>query len=100
MGRNEIKLRDKRLTPDLVKRYRNYSALLKKVERDKRYRQTLRIFIISIIVTIIVLLLIVVSYTLVEWEREKEINKGKKETSYAAFNLTSCIKTSAGNCNR
>jgi cell division protein FtsL len=82
MGRNEIKLRDKRLTPDSVKRYRNYSALLKKVERDKRYRQTLRIFIISIIVTIIVLLLIVASYTLVKWEREKEINKVNKKMSW------------------
>lgn len=72
MGRNEIKLREKQVTADTLKRYRNYSALLKKVERNKRYKETLRIFIISLIVTFVVLLLIVLSYVIVKWERERE----------------------------
>ena len=80
MGRSEIKLRDKRLTADTVKGYRNYSALLKKVERDRRYKQTVRIFIISLIVTFIVLMLIVLSYLIVKWERDRE-KKNKFDTS-------------------
>jgi flagellar biogenesis protein FliO len=72
MGRNEIKLREKRLNSENVKRYRNYSALLKKVEREKRYRQTLRIFLTSLVVTLVVLILLIISYLLVKWERQRQ----------------------------
>lgn len=82
MGRNEIKLRDKRLAADTVKGYRNYSALLKRVERDRRYKQTVRIFIISLIVTFIVLLLIVLSYLIVKWEKDRE-----KKSNFATSSI-------------
>ncbi len=78
MGRNEIKLREKRLTADSVKRYRNYSALLKKVERDNRFKHALRIFIISVIVTVFILLLIILSYMVIKWEREKELKNNNQ----------------------
>ena len=78
MGRNEIKLREKRLAADSVKRYRNYSALLKKVERDNRFKHALRIFIISVIVTVFILLLIILSYMVIKWEREKELKNNNQ----------------------
>jgi uncharacterized membrane protein (DUF106 family) len=85
MGRNEIKLREKRLTADSVKRYRNYSALLKKVERDNRFKHALRIFIISVIVTAFILLLIILSYMVIKWEKEKELkNNNQVENKQSA----------------
>jgi protein-S-isoprenylcysteine O-methyltransferase Ste14 len=80
MGRNEIKLREKRLTADTVKQYRNYSALVKKVQREKQYKQAVRIFLISLVVTCFVLLLIFMSYLVIRWERERE-KKSNFETS-------------------
>jgi flagellar biogenesis protein FliO len=77
MGRNEIKLREKRITSDTLKQYRNYSTLLKKIEREKRYKQVLRIFIGSLIVTAVVLLLVVLAYVVVKWEKQREHKKAK-----------------------
>ena len=95
MGRTEIKLREKRLAADTIKRYRNYSALIKKVERDKRYRQTFRIFIISLIVTFIVLLLVVLSYVVIKWEKERE---GFKKAKTVASELPFPMPNSSQKC--
>lgn len=58
MGKVEIKIRKKILTPDNLQQYRNYPALLKKYERNKRFKRALRIFIYSLGLTLFVLALI------------------------------------------
>lgn len=61
MGKVEIKIRKKILTPDNLQQYRNYPALLKKHERNKRFNRALRIFLYSIALTVFVLGLVFIS---------------------------------------
>lgn len=61
MGKVEIKIRKKILTPDNLTQYRNYPALLKKYERHKRFKRAVRIFLYSLALTAFVLSLIFVS---------------------------------------
>lgn len=72
MGKVEIKIRKKILTPDNLQRHRNYSALLKKYERNKRFKRALRIFLYSLALTIFVLALIFISMWKVLLDKEQE----------------------------
>lgn len=60
MGKVEIKIRKKILTPDNLHQYRDYPALLKKYERHKRFKRALRIFLYSLALTAFVLALVLV----------------------------------------
>ncbi|HMV09179.1 MAG TPA: hypothetical protein PK325_13980 [Cyclobacteriaceae bacterium] len=61
MGKVEIKIRKKILTPDNLQQYRNYPALLKQHARHKRFKRALRIFLYSLALTAFVLSLIFIS---------------------------------------
>jgi len=78
MGKVEIKIRKKILTPDNLQQYRNYPALLKKYERNKRFKRALRIFIYSLALTMFVLALIFMSMWKVLLDKEQEKNLHKK----------------------
>lgn len=58
MSRNEIKLRRKKVSAGDIQRYRNYSLLLKQLERTKRFKRALRFFLYSLIITAFILMLI------------------------------------------
>lgn len=79
MGKVEIKIRKKILTPDNLRQYRNYPALLKKYEHNKRFKRALKIFIYSLALTIFVLALIFLSMWKVLLDKEQEFkNQNKK----------------------
>lgn len=72
MGKVNIKLRRKILTPDSLEQYRNYPALLKKYERTRRFKQALKIFIYSLLVTAIILLLVFISVSMIKVLKNKK----------------------------
>lgn len=75
MGKVEIKIRKKILTPDNLQQYRNYPALLKQHARHKRYKRALRIFLYSLALTAFVLSLIFISVWKIMLDREQEQKK-------------------------
>lgn len=77
MGKVEIKIRKKILTPDNLQQYRNYPALLKKYERNKRFKRALRIFMYSLGLTMLVLALIFLGMWKVLEDKKKESSKPK-----------------------
>ncbi len=79
MGKVEIKIRKKILTPDNLQQYRNYPALLKKYERNKRFKRALRIFLYSIALTVFVLSLIFISMWKVLLDKEQEQKNPKNK---------------------
>jgi hypothetical protein len=72
MGKVEIKIRKKILTPDNLQQYRNYPALLKKYERNKRFKRALKIFLYSLALTVFVLALIFMSMWKVLLDKNQE----------------------------
>jgi lipopolysaccharide/colanic/teichoic acid biosynthesis glycosyltransferase len=85
MGKVEIKIRKKILTPDNVQQYRDYPALLKKYERNKRFKRALKIFLYSLALTMFVLVLIFISMWKVLMDKEQELkNQNKKPTTEQA----------------
>lgn len=87
MGKVEIKIRKKILTPDNLQQYRDYPALLKKYERNKRFKRALRIFIYSLALTLFVLALIFLGMWKVLMDKEEEINPSTIHT-YLRFDAT------------
>jgi hypothetical protein len=75
MGKVEIKIRKKILTPDNLQQYRDYPALLKKYERNKRFKRALRIFIYSLALTLFVLALIFLGMWKVLMDKKQEETK-------------------------
>ena len=85
MGKVEIKIRKKILTPDNLQQYRNYPALLKMYERNKRFKRALRIFIYSLGLTMLVLALIFLSMWKILLDKEQEFkNQNKKPATEQA----------------
>lgn len=82
MGKVEIKIRKKILTPDNLQQYRNYPALLKKYERNKRFKRALRIFLYSLALTIFVLALIFLGMWKVLLDKKQETINPKKIHTY------------------
>lgn len=91
MGKVEIKIRKKILTPDNLLQYRNYPALLKKYERTKRFRRALRIFLYSLALTVFVLVLVFLSMWKVLMDREQE--KINPEKAFLYLNSSPWSKT-------
>lgn len=81
MGKVEIKIRKKILTPDNLQQYRNYPALLKKYERTKRFKRALRIFLYSLGLTMLVLALIFLGmWKVLLDKRQEQKNEQKPKT--------------------
>ena len=72
MSRNEIKLRKKKMGAGDIQRYRNYSLLLKQLERTKRFKRALRFFLYSLLITMFILFLVaLVGYFMLRLEKQK-----------------------------
>lgn len=72
MSRNEIRLRRQRLTGSGASRFRNYSDILQRHEREVRIRKVVRVFTMMAIAAALIILL----YIVIRWE--ERINKSGK----------------------
>jgi cell division protein FtsL len=68
MGKHEIRMRRQRLTARGSERYRNYSAVLKQHESDKKIKKITKVFTYFLIIAIVIMLLIIV----VRWEKRQQ----------------------------
>jgi hypothetical protein len=64
MGKHEIRLRRQRLTARGSERFRNYSAVLKQHEENRRIKTLVKIFTYFIIIAALVLVIVLLS----RWE--------------------------------
>lgn len=79
MGKHEIRLRRQRLTARGTDRFRNYGAILKEHEEEKRIKKIVKVFTYFMIIAFIVILFVIVS----RWEkRQSEKKIAPTETSY------------------
>jgi hypothetical protein len=74
MGRNEIRLREQ-LSTGNIQRHRDYRVLMKQHRKSKLFRQTVRFFLYSLVVTFIVLLLITLSFYVIQMKKNQEEQK-------------------------
>jgi hypothetical protein len=70
MGKHEIRMRRQRLTARGADRFRNYDAILKQHEQEKKMKKVVRVFIFFLLIVVVVILFRVVQ----KWEK----NAGKK----------------------
>ena len=75
MGKHEIRLRRQRLAARGSERFRNYGAILKQHEEERRMKIIVRIFTFVLIIAALVIIFITVS----RWEEKQ--NKTDKKTS-------------------
>ncbi|CAN5343335.1 hypothetical protein BH09BAC3_BH09BAC3_07950 [soil metagenome] len=57
-GGVKIKIRRELLSPESIYKHQNYSTVLKRHERHKRFRRALKLFIYSLFAAVLVLLLV------------------------------------------
>ena len=82
MSRNEIKLRRKKVSAGDIQRYRNYSLLLKQLERTKRFKRALRFFIYSLFITAFILLLVaLVGYFMLRFNKQKDQTPNQNQST-------------------
>jgi hypothetical protein len=75
MGKHEIRLRRQRITARGSERFRNYGAILKQHEEERKIKLIVRIFTFFLIIVALVILLI----TLSRWE-EKQTTQATSHT--------------------
>jgi hypothetical protein len=80
MGRNEIRLRKKIISPDNIDQHRDYSRLMKKHNRYLKMRGLMR-FLIYFTIATILLVLILVAMWRVKLEQHKKSLEEKFKTS-------------------
>ena len=57
-GGVKIKIRRELLSPESIYKHQNYSTVLKRHERHKRFRRALKFFIYSVFAAVLVILLV------------------------------------------
>lgn len=77
MSKHEIRLRRQKLTGRGADRFRNYGAVMHRVEEEKRMKKVLRVFGYFLIILILVMLLIIV----VRLERKSRTGKTSNQTT-------------------
>lgn len=76
MSKHEIRLRRQKLTSRGADRFRNYGAVLHRVEEEKRIKKILRVFGYFLVILILTMLLVIV----IRLER-KSTRSAPKQTS-------------------
>jgi Zn-dependent M32 family carboxypeptidase len=74
MGKHEIRMRRQRLTARGTERFRNYDAVLRQHEQEKRMKKIVRVFTFFVLIAGIIVLYVMVN----RWEKKvksKEIPK-------------------------
>ncbi|MBL7850092.1 MAG: hypothetical protein JNN04_04265 [Cyclobacteriaceae bacterium] len=78
MSKNEIRLRRQKMTARGADRFRNYGAVLHRVEEEKRIKKIIRVFGYFLVILILIMMLIIV----IRVERKSSQSKGApKQTS-------------------
>jgi len=75
MSRHEIRLRRKKLTGRGSERFRNYDAVLKGHEENKRLKKVMKVFTLFAIILILIMLIIMVF----RWEKRIITSNNKNE---------------------
>lgn len=81
MSKNEIRLRRQKLTSRGADRFRNYGAVLHRVEEEKRIKKVLRVFGYFLVILILVMLLVIVF----RLERKSRTKSAPKPTTSVLF---------------
>ncbi len=85
----KIKIRRELLSPESIYKHQNYSNVLKRHERKKRFQRALKLFIYSVLITVIVLFLTIGAYWVyVKVQKEKEVG-AKRKTSFIEHRASS-----------
>jgi hypothetical protein len=79
MGRNEIRLRKKIISPDNIDQHRNYSGLMRRHERYLKMRGLLRFLIYFTIATILMVLILFAMWRVKDEQHRKLQNEKKTE---------------------
>ncbi|MCA4896992.1 MAG: hypothetical protein ING84_18485 [Cytophagales bacterium] len=71
MGKHEIRMRRQRLTTRGTDRFKNYGAVLKQHEEEKRMKKIVRVFTFFLLIVVVILLIVVVN----KWEKKARVKK-------------------------
>jgi NADH:ubiquinone oxidoreductase subunit 6 (subunit J) len=71
MGKHEIRMRRQRLTTRGTERFRNYGAVLKQHEEEKRMKKIVRVFVFFLLIALVIVLIMMVN----KWEKKTEQKK-------------------------
>jgi cell division septal protein FtsQ len=70
MGKHEIRMRRQRLTARGTERFKNYGAVLKQHEQEKKMKKIVRVFTFFLLIVVVVVLIL--------WLNKWEKKGGKK----------------------
>ncbi len=82
MGKHDIRLRRQRLTARGSDRFRNYGAVLKQHEEEKKIKKIVKAFTFFLVILILIILIVIVS----RWEK-KQTEKKASVTEFFAPNV-------------
>lgn len=71
MSRNEIKLRRQRASATAADRFRNYSAILSRHQRDMRMKRLMRFLWISVVAIVMILIILIGLYFVLGAQKQK-----------------------------
>ena len=84
MGKHDIRLRRQRLTARGADRFRNYGAIMKQHEEEKKIKKIVKVFIYFLVILILIILIVIIS----RWEtRSNAINFPAENLSAHTFRL-------------
>ena len=75
MGKHDIRLRRQRLTARGADRFRNYGAVMKQHEEEKKIKKIIKVFIYFLVILILIILIVIIS----RWENRSTAHQ--KSTS-------------------
>ncbi len=68
MGKHEIRMRRQRLTARGTERFRNYDAVLKQHEQEKKMKKIVRVFTFFLLIVVVVVLILLLQ----RWEKGRD----------------------------
>lgn len=77
MGKHEIRMRRQRMTARGSERFRNYGAILKQHDEEKKMKKITKVFTFFLLIAILIILLVIVN----RWEKKKTQEKPKNSAS-------------------
>jgi Zn-dependent M32 family carboxypeptidase len=82
MGKHEIRMRRQRLTARGTERFRNYDAVLKQHEQEKRMKKIVQVFVLFLLTILVIILFMIVQ----RWEK-KVGGTGSQKSEVRSQNL-------------
>ena len=71
MGKHEIRMRRQRMTARGSERFRNYGAILKQHDEERKMKKITKVFTFFLLIAILIILLVIVN----RWEKKKTQEK-------------------------